>query len=293
MTAGLHHEIVGEGEGARERAYFLHGILGAGRNWRSLARRFVERRPGWAAVLVDLRLHGASRGFEPPHTLEACAGDLRRLARTGGRAMSALLGHSFGGKVVLQYLREGERDAGGPPDPGGRDPGSGVGDGGSTGLPAVVWVVDSTPSRREPGGNALRMLRTLREEPGPFESREEAVETVARRGFGRPVGEWMATNLLEGEGGYVWRFDLDAVEELLADFFRTDLWDVVEDPPAGVELHFFKAEDSEVLPEEECRRLEAAGRGSGRVHLHRLEGGHWLNVANPDGLLRGMEEATG
>lgn len=291
MTDELHHEVVGEA-GARDRAYFLHGIFGAGRNWRSVARRFVERRPGWASVLVDLRLHGASRGFDPPHTLETCASDVRRLARADGRPPSGLLGHSFGGKVALQYLRAGPHDEGGPPRHGGRGPGPDGGDVGA-GLPRVVWVVDSTPSRRRPGGTAVRMLQTLREVTGPFETREEAVEIVAGRGFDRFVARWVATNLVEAEEGYVWRLDLDAVEELLEDFFRTELWDVVESPPPGVELHFFKAEDSEVLPEEECDRIEAAGRGSGRVHLHRLAGGHWLNVTDPDGLLRGLEEATG
>lgn len=39
---------------------FLHGILGTRANWRGIARRFVDARPGWGAVLVDLREHGES-----------------------------------------------------------------------------------------------------------------------------------------------------------------------------------------------------------------------------------------
>ena len=33
---------------------FLHGILGSGANWRTVARKIVAARPQWGAVLVDL-----------------------------------------------------------------------------------------------------------------------------------------------------------------------------------------------------------------------------------------------
>ncbi|QQR89912.1 MAG: hypothetical protein IPJ88_17365 [Myxococcales bacterium] len=55
---------------------FIHGILGRRANWRGIAKRFVQQRPDWGALLVDLRMHGDSVAFEPPHTLEAAAEDL-------------------------------------------------------------------------------------------------------------------------------------------------------------------------------------------------------------------------
>lgn len=263
MTPTLAHQQVRPSEGTPERwIWFLHGIFGAGRNWRSVARRLVEARPGWGAVLVDLRLHGGSQDFPPPHTLAACAGDLEGLARRLSLP-DVVSGHSFGGKVALEYARRG-------PD----------------GL-RQVWVVDSTPSARRPGGDAVRMLRALEALPGPFGSRDEAVKALADRGFPREVGRWMATNLEAGEEGHRWRLDPEGLEALLEDFFRTDLWSVVEAPPGGTELHFVKAEDSAAMSSEDCRRVEAAA--DDRVRLHRLPGGHWLNVSNPDGLLRLLE----
>ena len=52
---------------------FLHGFLGAGRNWASIGRGVVEARPDWGVVLVALRLHGDSQGLAPPHTVAASA----------------------------------------------------------------------------------------------------------------------------------------------------------------------------------------------------------------------------
>lgn len=236
----------------------LHGIYGAGRNWASVARSVVEERPEWGAFLIDLRGHGESTGFEPPHTLERTAADLDGVEAPGG--LRAVLGHSFGGKIAL--LR-------------GRDD------------PAVeqVWVVDSTPESREPEGSAWEMLTVLRGLPDAFDDRDAAVESLAAEGVARPVALWMTTNLDWRDGAYRWRIDLDVMESLLRDFFQTDLWDVVESPREGLEIHFIRATDSPVLGLAQTERIRAAGLDSGRVFVHEVPGGHWLNADNPEALV--------
>jgi esterase len=241
----------------------LHGIYGAGRNWGSVARRFVRERPAWGAVSVDLRGHGRSPALDPPHTVQACANDLARLVEAEDLGAPAILGHSFGGKVALVYARN-------PPV-----------------VLERVWVVDSTPDTRAPEGSAWRMLEVLRGHPGPFATREAAAGAIEAGGFAAPVAAWMSTNVERGiDGAYRWRLDLEQMEALLVDFFETDAWDVVEHPPAGCHVHVVKALDSSVLDDEACLRIEAAAESTGRVHLHRVEGGHWLNADNPDALQR-------
>lgn len=75
------------------------------------------------------------------------------------------------------------------------------------------------------------------------------------------------------------------MEALMRDFFRTDLLPLVDEPPAGVELHFIKAEDSNVLTPDVAEHIQAAAQASGRVFLHHLPGGHWLNTDNPQAIL--------
>ena len=76
----LHHDrISADGVEPGRWIVVLHGIFGSGRNWASVARRLVRRRPEWGVLLVDLRLHGASQGLSPPHTIAACAADVDRL----------------------------------------------------------------------------------------------------------------------------------------------------------------------------------------------------------------------
>ena len=67
-------------------------------------------------VMVDQRNHGASSevcGFHPPHSIQASAGDLLSLVRKklSGRVPDMLVGHSLGGKIVLELLRQ-LRDSG-------------------------------------------------------------------------------------------------------------------------------------------------------------------------------------
>jgi pimeloyl-ACP methyl ester carboxylesterase len=239
----------------------LHGIYGSGRNWGTIARRLVERRPEWGAVLTDLRMHGGSRGFAGPHTVAASAGDVAALAGHLQGEVAAVMGHSFGGKVALTYA-----------------------DTAPAGL-RQVWIMDSTPAVRAPEGSAWRMIEAIRSLPPEFASRAEAVQGLVAKGYDEGLGAWMAINLEPHEGRYRWRLDFDVMEEMLRDFFRADLWETVARPPEGVELHFVKASESNTLEESAAARVEAAGAATGRVFLHRLEGGHWINTDNPEGVL--------
>lgn len=248
------------GEGAEPTAWLamLHGIYGAGRNWRGVAKGLVARRPDWGVLLVDLRQHGGSTGFAGPHTVGAAAADLDGLGAPG--PIRGVLGHSFGGKVALAHARDAESLA-------------------------QVWVVDSTPDAREPGGSAWRMLEILRRVPGRYESREDAVSALVAEGVERPIALWMTTNLERRGDSYVWRLDFDEMETLLRSYFDTDLWPVVETPPARLTVHVVRATESSVLDPAAVARVRAAGAATGRVHLHEVSGGHWLNADNPEALV--------
>jgi len=262
MDLLAHSVIAPEAGTARRTIAFLHGIYGRGRNWAAIARALVARRPGYAAALVDLRLHGASTAFEPPHTLAGCADDVRDLiARVDGWPAPAdvVVGHSFGGKVALSLLADGPA----PPL-------------------SQVWIVDSTPARGEPAGSAWRMLGVARALPQRVATRAEAIDGLIAGGVAPDVAAWMASNLRRQDDGLVWALDWEAIEALLRDFFARDLWPIVEAPPPGVALHFIKATQSSRLSEDACARIEAAGRATGRVHLHRVEGGHWVHTDNAE-----------
>ena len=241
----------------------LHGIYGRGRNWSTVVKQAAAQRPEWGFRLTDLRLHGDSPAGEPPHTLAACAGDVDALAQemhTRGEPGRAVIGHSFGGKGALARA----------PNIDGLE---------------QIWVIDSTPAMRTPGGSAWEMLDLLRSLPTRFGTRGVAVAALEARGLASGVAAWMATNLRAEGGELVWILDFDAMEALLQDFFATDLWRTVEAPPDRLVVHIVKAEESSTLDAAACARIEAAAGATGRVHLHRVAGGHWVNSENPSAIV--------
>ena len=101
----LNHDLIRPNGKVQQWMLFAHGIFGRGRNWNSVARRVIAGRPGWGAVMMDLREHGGSQGRRPPHTVEAAADDVIELIASLDAPVGAVVGHSFGGKVVLMLAR--------------------------------------------------------------------------------------------------------------------------------------------------------------------------------------------
>jgi len=270
----LAYRVVGaasETASAEHTAWFLHGILGSGNNWHSFARRLVRRHPGWRAVLVDLRNHGASTGALPPHSLNACAEDLFELSAELGGLPTILLGHSFGGKVALDFAGQAIRL-------------------GATGVGGLrhVWVLDASPGSWTPAeqqdADVSVVIDALGRIPQPLARRQEIVDILADAGFSLALSRWMSTNLRRAEDGYRWRFDLAGVREMIDDYFRTDLWSVLEQPHPSVDFDVVRAARSERWTKRELGRFAALPEDDTLALRVLADSGHWVHVDNPDGL---------
>ncbi|MCB9779350.1 MAG: alpha/beta hydrolase [Alphaproteobacteria bacterium] len=256
---------------APHTVWFLHGILGSGNNWRSFARRLLDDHPDWRAVLIDLRNHGDSQGLPGPHTLAACAEDLWALSAELGHTPQVVVGHSFGGKVALTFARSAAV----------------LGQAGPGAL-QQLWVLDAFPSAwpHDPDDDpeVVSVIGALAAIPLPLDRREQVVGILTGQGFSADLAHWMTTNLRRDADGYVWRFDLDAAREMIADYFAQDLWDVVEDPADGLRVDVVRAERSDRWSDAELARFAALpDDGPSRLHLL-ADSGHWVHVDQPDAL---------
>lgn len=251
----------------------LHGIYGSGANWRTFARRLAEQRPGWGLVLVDLRMHGQSQDAPPPHTVAAAAADLavltERLAAQG-KPVRAVCGHSFGGKVALQYR--------------------------ATAAPADLvqtWVLDASPGPHPDTvdtaqGVVVRVLRMLGQLPPVFASRDEFVAQVQAHGFPAPLAQWLAMNLERRDQGLVSRLDPAAMEQLLRDYAALDAWPALAAGPGTV--HVVIAGKSDVIDAADRARLTALA-GAAVTSTEIPAASHWLHIDAQDALLAIMTAA--
>ena len=280
----LSHFTVGN-EDAEASGFVLHGALGSGQNFRRFARQLNERLPNLALVVVDLRGHGASHGAPEPHTVENCAVDLAVLARHLGRSPAVVMGHSFGGKVALDYARLCET---------GRLEGlvhsrarsSSFPDAPNSGL-RQVWALDSDPGAQQVDASheVLRVMQAVRDVPLPISDRQHVVSNLLQRGFSSGIANWMTTNVEREDQSYRWTLDLDVIEALMKDYFERDLWNYLAQPRDALDIHLVVAERSDRWDPSKRARAEALPAHS-RCHTHVLaDSGHWVHVDNPDGLL--------
>jgi esterase len=270
----LHYDLVSAaGATPTRRVVFLHGILGSGANLRSHARRFVDARPPWQAVLVDLRAHGRSLGTDGrPDTLEVAAADvvetLDALPSVPSVPLRAAVGHSFGGKVALQLA--------------------------SLVTLEHVVTLDSGPGTRldargsEATLGVLQMLAALR---GPWDTRDAFLREVQAAGQPLALAQWLAMNLDRRDEGLFFRLDLSRIDALLRSYLASDLWPVVEATQAQVHL-VISGRSSVYVAEDQARAHALEGATQGRVTVDVLDAGHWVHVDDPDGVQRVLLQRT-
>lgn len=246
---------------APRSVWFLHGVLGQGRNWRSFASRAIDGMGAVRAVLPDLRNHGAHPPRPGPHTLRAAAQDLEALTSEHGPP-DLVVGHSLGGKVALQWLGLGTLPA-----------------------PTRVWVLDAAPGvdRMPTELDPAEVLAALRAAPMPAPSREPVRAHLREQGLPEPIVMWLLTSAERRGDGWHWMYDLDGVDEMLHDFRRSDLWHIADSPRVDL-----------VMAEHGGRwsptERERAAASAARFHTV-LGAGHWLHVDKPAATLELLRDA--
>jgi esterase len=245
--------------GAGPPVLVLHGLLGQGRNWASLAKPLAVRR---RVLLVDLRNHGRSP-HHPEMSYRAMAADLAALLDRLGLARASLLGHSMGGKaaMVLACTR---------PD-----------------LVDRLVVVDVAPVDYGPRPDFEAYLRAmLAIDPARFARRAEVEVALAEVAADPRVRAFLASNLDSREGRLAWLPNLSVLLAALPALagFPADL---PAAPPSLPVLAIRGGRSDYVRPEHEpaFRRLFPA------LRLETVtEAGHWVHADAPGAVLGLLED---
>jgi esterase len=161
----------------------VHGLLGAGGNWHTLASRVFSTR--FSVFTVDLRNHGRSPHadrFDYPAMVE----DLLGFMDAHDIESAHLLGHSMGGKVVMHFALD------------------------HPGKTSRVLVADVSPRTYEDRHSEI--LEALQDvEPSQYGSRQEIDEALGKQILSAPVRQFLMKNLVLENGTYRWQINLDAL----------------------------------------------------------------------------------
>ena len=243
-----------------EPLLILHGLFGNHGNWGWHARQLAEN---YSVYGLDLRNHGASPHHEDM-TYADMAEDVRVWMQSMGLDSCHMIGHSMGGKVVMQLaLAE----------------------------PAKVRklvVVDIVPVDYRVSSAAARhpALTAMRDMPlERLASRAEA-DALLRDSVPDAQGRaFLLTNLERlPASGYRWRLNLAAIEANLAALIAAP---EAPGPFNGPTMFLFGEQSSYRQIEHlvQIRRLFPA------AELQSVPGaGHWLNVDQPQASLEAIEQ---
>uniref|UniRef100_A0A7S3GLL4 AB hydrolase-1 domain-containing protein n=1 Tax=Palpitomonas bilix TaxID=652834 RepID=A0A7S3GLL4_9EUKA len=261
--------------GDKKTALVLHGIMGNKGNWRTFANRLAKRYNGWDFVCVDLRNHGDFTDVDGPHTLEACAHDLVKLGddmrwgEEGGP--HAVIGHSFGGKVAMQYLQD------------------------SHVKPEYTWVLDAIPytlplsyGKSDPN-SAQQVMEFCAELPATMPDRNYLIDFLMEKGTKKSIALWMTTNLERDaeKGGYRLKFNAGTLQEMYTSYASTEFHHFLEEGvPEESQLHFVRGGKSYAWQQADVDGVQQAADSHDNIFFHLLPtAGHWVHTDDPDGLI--------
>lgn len=243
---------------------FLHGLLGSGTNFRSIALA-PSVRAGRRVLAVDLRNHGKSPHVAGPTTLEAMADDVIAAADAalGGQPYN-LVGHSLGGKTAALVAL--------------RAPSS----------LAQLVVMDIAPVPYELGdaqwGAVTRVVRAAAGlDPARFRSRGDIDRALAVDVPDAGMRSFVGQNLvLRPDGSYAWRINLPALLASLPAFasFPPPPPGGPYAPAPGLPAVFIAGERSRyILPDAHGPAVRAFFP---QAAFHTVAGaGHWIHADKP------------
>lgn len=94
----FHYQLVGSED--NPKLIFLHGLMGAGKNWARVVSQLSDR---FQVLTFDQRGHGRSFKPESGYHPEDYANDLNEIVKELGWSEFHLVGHSMGGRNAIVY----------------------------------------------------------------------------------------------------------------------------------------------------------------------------------------------
>ncbi|MCF2516905.1 alpha/beta fold hydrolase [Dyadobacter sp. CY351] len=256
----LNYKQIGESGRA---VIILHGVFGFLDNWLTIGKTISEH--GFQVYLVDQRNHGRS-----PHEghldFPTLAADLKGFLEEHQIIDPVLIGHSMGGKTVMEYAVTYPET-----------------------LTQLV-IVDIGPKAYPI--HHKRILEGLNAIPiDEIESRNQADEILSEYEPILAVRQFLLKNLYrKDEGGFGWRFNLPI---LTSDMSKVGS-EIVSKQKIEAPTLFIKGENSKYIVDEDWEGILKIFPNARLESI--ADAGHWVQAEQPkafvDALLKFLEETT-
>ena len=247
------------GQASSPKLVFLHGIMGQGRNWGSLAKKLAK---DFQCLIYDQRGHGRSKA---PERFEwgGFSQDLKELLNYLEWTQPIhLVGHSMGGRVALDFANLYPES-----------------------LEKLV-IIDISPSAN--WESMASILEKLDFVPTPFVSRQEARAFMDHQFLekfpNKMVKEFFYTNLIDQGGRVDWIFSKSMVRQILETSRYQDEWAAFKSLKCPT--LYIRGGDSLDLKESEFTQVL---KNNSLIQGCQVEGaGHWVHSEKPLATLKAL-----
>lgn len=263
----FHYQITGNPQG--HKLVFLHGLMGSGANWRSIAKAFES---DFHILTFDQRGHGRSFHPQSGYHPRDFAQDLRNILDELGWAEIALVGHSMGGRNALEFaLHFSQR------------------------VKALV-IEDIGPEASSAAMGRIEKMVDL--VPVPFHSREEVREFFKEKYAGliswtpkaETVAKFFETNIEQKpDGTFNWRFDKNGIFQSMREGRNEDRWDALRNLKMPVLI--VRGERSTDLPPDIFARMRQVLPAAKAAEIKGA--GHWVHFDQPEEFIAVLKEFFG
>lgn len=237
--------------GAGPPVVIVHGLFGFSDNWQTVAKKLAETH---SVFTVDLRNHGRSPRAEE-HNYHAIAEDLKKFLEKNWLFKTALIGHSMGGKAVMQFALD---------------------------FPEMVdrlVVIDISPKKAPGGGHDDIFEALFNIDLATLSSRSEAEAILSTQVPELGVRQFLMKNLTRNsENGFEWKMNLPVL-------FREypNILAAVEGDPFPGNTLFIRGEKSNYILDKDWLHTTKLFPDA---KLKTIEGaGHWVHADKPVELL--------
>ena len=252
----LNYKDMGEGK----PVIILHGLLGMLDNWKTVGRHLSEN---YHIYLLDQRNHGKSFHSEAfDYTL--LADDLKAFLDENGIEQAHLIGHSMGGKTVMQFAQM-------YPD-----------------LVDKSIIVDIAPSGSS-GGHKHIFDSLLSVDVGAVTSRKEVETHLVSRGLEINIVYFLMKNLKRDSenGGFAWKANIQSLWDNYQHILAPTIGENSSEEPilfiAGSKSGYITDADREqikdLFPRHQFEEIQGAG--------------HWVHAEKPTELITLVREFLG
>lgn len=225
----------------------LHGLFGSLDNWITLARRFSE---DYQVFIVDQRNHGLSF-HSPEFSYDHMANDLLDLMNSEKIESAHLLGHSMGGKTVMNFAVAHQ------------------------GRVNNLIVADIGPKYYPV--HHTQIIKALYSIPvSELSARKEADEIMSSAINNYGIRQFLLKNLLRDGGAFKWKMNLDVIAKNIEEVGKA----LNQNASYQGETLFIRGANSDYIQDSDMLLINSIFL---KAKLETIEGaGHWLHAEKPE-----------